>query len=256
MNKYVATLFVFVTFLSILVDTKALAEVSNNRNKARADIVILENPIIGLIDNKSFGVTPEVFGFILQCRRAANKRLFGVMRADGTREGIYEFNGKKYCLVELAQIESEYEAEHLCKLNYLEKNCSKDELAAEKAVIESDYREKTGSLRAVFEIARNDFIEITSAYLESARGMKDPLLIIIKEFCNKKGLETCFLLDWAETEEGGEIDSIKRNMSNFRDLARLCIDMTGFLEAMARSCPKAKAKFIEMVRRAREKKEA
>jgi len=244
MKKFVVTLFIF---FSVLINAN-VSNVSQN-----ADKIILENSIMRFVDG--IGVKGEIFGFILQCRRKGRNRLYGVATSTGKRVGMFEYQGKKYCLVELAKIEKEYEAEYLSKLGYLEKNKPKysaDEWKKERRAIENEYRTRKDSLKDVFEYAQKDFIDITVAYLDSAAGMKDLLMIIIKEFCDKKGLKDCFLLDWGKTKEGEELDSIKKNIGNFSDLTRLWVDMTDFLETMARSCPKAKAMFIEMVRRAKE----
>lgn len=213
MKKVVLKLFIFSIFLSLCYA---------HANRVSNNDIVLDNPIINLIDGKSFGINANIFGVILQNRREARKMLYGVAGTDGKRVGWYEFEGKKYCLVELVQIEKEYR------------------IAGKKST----------ALIKVFEQAREDFVRITSPYLDSARGMKGPLLMIIQDFCDKKGLEKCFLLDWANTKEGGEIESMYSNMKSLGDLAILCIDMTDFLEVLARSCPVAKEMFIKMVREA------
>lgn len=185
--------------------------------------IVLDHPIIGLIDGKAIGINANIFGVILQSRREVRKLLYGVVGADGKRVGLYDFEGQKYSLIELLEIEKEYNAAG----------------------------KESAGLSAAFENAREDFIRNTSPYLDSARGMKEQLLMIIQDFCDKKGLDECFLLDWSKTEDGGEMDSMNENMKSISDLVILCTDMADFLEVLARSCPVAKALFIKMVKEAK-----
>lgn len=201
--------------------------------------IVLVSPIMNVIDGKSFAINGNVFGLILKSRKAVRDRLFGIV-ADASKSesatkkiGHYEFDGKKYNLVELVEIEKES----------LEKSKCGD-LAA---------KAKLDALKNVLNFAKEDFINITKEYLDSAKGMKGPLLIIIEEFHAKSGLGEFFLLDWGKTTDGGEMDSMKKNVKSLNDLKVLFIEMEGFLEAMARSCPKGKKLFVEMVSASKQK---
>ena len=57
-----------------------------------------------------------------------------------------------------------------------------------------------------------------------------------------------------EADEGDEIESMSENVNSFKDLKILSVEMIGFLEALARSCPKGKALFVDMVKNAKRNK--
>ena len=102
--------------------------------------------------------------------------------------------------------------------------------------------------------AKEDFLRITAGYMDSAKGMKGPLLMLIQEFCDKKGRKDCFILTWGEAKEGEEDENLRSRVHTFKVFTQFCEDLAGFLEAMARACPKAKGMFLEMVRRAKEER--
>lgn len=104
----------------------------------------------------------------------------------------------------------------------------------------------------VLEIAKEDFLALTAGYVDSAKGMKGPLLALIQEFCDKKGIRDCFILTWGEAEEGKEDEGLRRDVHTFKVFTKFCDDLAGFLEAMARSCPKAKKLFVAMIERAKQ----
>jgi len=222
------------------------------------NIIVLESPMLGFIDGKSFGMNESTFGLLLQVRREVRKRLFGIPTQSG-RVGIYTLNGKQYCLIELTKMESENEAEYYSKKSYLEKNRSKytpAEYQSELAKIEEKYQKTKDSLAKILHEAKEDFLQLSAGYRDSAKGMKGPLLMLIQEFCDKKGLKDCFLLTWGETKEEEEDNNLRRKVQTFKVFTQFCEDLAGFLEAMARACPKAKGMFLEMVRSAKLQKEA
>ena len=185
---------------------------------------------MGLIDGKSFGINANTFFLIVKSRHEVRKRLVGVFLADKTKVGFYVFEGKKCFLPELVDLESELELK---------------EDAASKAKLVELYK--------LLNWAKEDFINFTSEYMDSAKGMKGALLGIMKEFHEKSGLGEFFLLDWVKIPDGGEMESVRKNVVTFGNLQTLLTEMAGFLEAMARSCPKGEALFNKMLEAAKHK---
>lgn len=214
-------IFIYLVIGSTLVFSKTFSQ--------QGEVIILGSSVLGVIDGKSFGVHGEVFGLILQNRREIRKRLYGISTKSGERVGMYEFEGKNYCLSELAEIE--------------------------RSLDESDIARKE-TLREVLEEAKDDFLGITIDYIESIAGVKDYILLLLEDFFDKKGLERCFLLRWGEAEYGEEEQLIKKEILTFEDFVEFCTDLSDFLEALARSCPKGKKQFIQMVKKAKEAKGA
>jgi len=221
------------------------------------DKIILESPLLSLIDGKSFGVDAINFGVILKQRLDLRRRIYGIALENGQRVGFFEFEGKKVTLLDLCKIESKIESDYNAKMSYLEKNKSlytSGQLAKERKKITDDYNSKKNALRKCLDLVKEDFIEISVVYADSAKGIKDLLMGIVQEFVDKKGLKETFLLSWGSLEPGQEEDSIRKNLTSFKDFTRFCIDLIGFIEAMANSCPKGKALFIEMIKKARQSK--
>jgi len=245
-------LFISLVISYLLIGSTIFASEQNKDNK-----IILESPLLNLIDGKSFGVNAPNFGLLLRQRLDLRRRIYGLVQKDGQRIGFFDFEGKKVTLLDLCEIESKIESEYSFKMNYLAKNESQYEsqdLAKERKEIADTYNEKKRALRKLLDFAKEDYIEISAKYAGIARGIKDVLLGLIKEFLEKKGLKDSFLLTWGSLEPEEEEENVRKSLTNFQDFTDFCIELVGFLEAMANSCPKGKALFVEMIRKAKEGK--
>jgi len=183
-----------------------------------------------MVDGKSYGVDASVFGLMLQIRREIRKSLFGLSedgKADGKRTGLYDFFGKKYSIAELAEIEF----------------CLKDS--------DKDFKAKQVALNACLEKVKEDLISITRGYVRGINNIKDPLLTLVEEFCEKKGVSDSYLLKWGEAESGQEEAMVRTQLKTLTDFGQFCIDFTDFLEVLARSCPKGKALFVDAVKKSK-----
>ena len=109
-------------------------------------------------------------------------------------------------------------------------------------------------MRELLEFAKDDFLDITSSYIGSCRGFKEQILALIQESCELRNNKNCFLLKWGEEKDGQEGELLKKEMVTFEDFETFCIDLTNYLEDMARSCPKGKKLFIELLKELRAQK--
>jgi len=184
--------------------------------------ITLESPLVDFMDRIMPG---SAYGLMLQVRREVRKRLYGAKDKSGNMVGMYEYGGGKCTVTDLAAIEDELEKSGGSKKELLD----------------------------VLEIAKEDFLSITECYIDSARGTKEQLLGIIQESCDKRGLKECFILRWAEEEEGEEGRLIREELFTFKEFRKFCIDLSNFMEDLARSCPKTKRKFLELVRKSKGK---
>jgi len=228
-------------------------DISTKTSKKAQGPIILTHPLINFMD-KVMGV--EVYGLILQVRREVRKRLEGALTKSGNKKGMYLYEGQNHTVTSLAKIESQYEMEYYSKKNYLIENkvhYSEEEWNHEFEQIEKEYAGRTKALRHVLEQAKDDFLKISEGYVEGARGTKEQTLILIKESCDKRGVENCFLLRWGEAEEGNETALLKNDVITFKEYAKFLNDLANFLEDMARSCPRSWKKFMDFVRKNRTK---
>jgi len=223
----------------------------------KGEKVVLESPLLNLIDGKSFGVSAKNFGLILRQRLDLRRRIYGIVQKNGERVGFFELDGQKLTLLDLCEIESKMDSEYNFKMNYLSKNESQyshEELEKERKEITESYNTKKNALREVLDFAKDDFIEISAKYANGIRGIKEPLLGLIQEFVEKIGLKHCFLLTWGSIAAEDEEDNIRNELKNFKDFTCFCTELVDFLEAMANSCPKGKTLFMEMIKKARQGK--
>jgi len=194
-----------------------------NSNFCKEEKIILESPLLSLIDGKTFGVSAVSFGLMLKQRLELRRRIYGVMQENGKRIGFFEFEGKKVTLLDLCEIESH---------------------VGEDSV-------KKDALRKLLDSAKDDFMAISDKYAQAIRSIKEPLLGLLEEFVEKKGLKHCFLITWGSITAQEEEDAIRSELKDFKDFTKFYIELADFLEVLANSCPKGKRLFVEMVKKAR-----
>lgn len=196
----------------------------------------LESVVIECVDGMPWGVDADTYKLLMVVRKEIRDRIHGridtSVKADPKKKeavkkiGVYDFGGKKLCLMELVEIEDELEKN---KLKYSQK----------------EFQEIKSALYACLEIAKEDFISATRGYVKGVNGVKVHIFTLIGEFCEKKGIKECFLLKWGETEAGQEEIIIKSDVVSFNFFTQFCIDLADFLEVLAKSCPEGKKKFMK-----------
>jgi len=214
----------------LFISSCAFAKTSSRK----VEKIVLESPLISLVDGKWFGVNGEVFGLMLKYRSKLREKTYGKMQADGQKIGFYEYEGQKVTLLDLCKIESQVEADS---------TLTKDEYNAEKRALEE-----------ILDLAKSDFIEIADQYGAGVRSIKEQLLGLIKVFVEKKGLDSCFLLVWGSIDADQEEEAIRSQLKTFKDFTRFYVELSDFLEVMANSCPKGKKQFIDLIKKARQGK--
>lgn len=222
-----------------------------------------ESKLLTFVDGKPHGVDGDVFGLLLKNRREIGKRLFGFadpskgIAEDQKKAGMYDFCGNKYCIIDLVNIENENEIKYVNSIRELEENRSRYNdvgFAKEKERVKREYDQAKEIINTCLKLVKEDLISITKSYVDGVNRIKTPILGLIEEFCDKKGINQCFLLRWGETEAGQEEDAIRKEVLTFGDFAQFCIDLRDFLEVLARSCPKGRALFEDMIKKSQANK--
>lgn len=242
---------VFVSFLVL--------HFSNNIHAKKTQHIALTGPFIEVMDKLMPG---SAYGLMLQVRRETRKRLFGVEQKDGSRVGFYDYQDKKCSVGELEAIENQFKKAYWENRAELDAEIAKysreeldliDDLVKKIIKIEKKFYYVMHELRKVLKIAKEDFLELSERYVDSARGTKKEILALIKESCEKRGVGECFILRWGEADEGNESDLLRYEVLTFKEYAKFCRDLSNFLADMAGSCPRTKKKFIDMVRKGKKK---
>jgi len=192
---------------------------------AEAKHIVLTSPILELIDGKSYALNGVVFGLLLQVRKEDREMMYGKKNADGNLEGLYTFDGKKVCIIDLVEIEKEVHA-------------SGDQV-------------RIVALQKLLDEIKEDFIEVTQGYVTNIRPFKNQILVLIEESCKQHNKTDSFLLKWADELDGEEGKMLREDILNFEDFKQFCFDLATYLEDMAYSCPKAKKLFLEMIKQKR-----
>lgn len=156
------------------------------------------------------------------------KMTFGIKKPNGQRVGLYLFRNALYSIVELAVIEA--------------------------AALRDGTLEILVELAAVREIVKHDFDVKVEPFLESAKGFKKLIFMLIEESCKLRGRHTSFLLTWGKVEDNDR-QLFHDKMRSFAELQEFFEDMMNFLNDLEHSCPKGRAQYEEMLRLYKEQKQ-
>jgi hypothetical protein len=211
----------------------------------------LNSPLVEMLDGKPYAIDGEVFHLIIQMRRKVRQILFGFQNEAGQLVGWCEFDGQMYSVSELSIIESQCEQDYnsrIAELTVNKNNYSPAEWHKEFDDTTAQFNAKKALLRTVLEKAKEDFLTLTAPYMGCMK-FKDVLLGLIQESCNLRNNRNCFLLNWGKESAGHEGVLLRRDLITFKDFEKFCIDLTDYLGDMAESCPKAKAMFIEILKK-------
>lgn len=221
----------------IVASCVALMTLTMMGNPVSTQPILLESEIIKLIDGKSYGVTGYKIKLMLQLLLKLNT-LQGMGKSN--EEGQYIFEGKKYTLTQMTNLEA-----------VLEKSWSdrKTMAAADRqslAMLEKEIALQQQTHAKALEEAIKDFDRKVAPFMEDARGAKAQLFALIQESCKKRNRLDSFLLTWADAEEGHETSAMQTQITSFKSLSVFCQDLIMFLKDMINSCPKAVAQYQEL----------
>jgi hypothetical protein len=184
--------------------------------------VTLESSVIKIADGTF--INADRIEFIRKYIRTLFGFLLGEQLPDHQRKGKYFFDNKWHSVQSLACIEQE-----------ISNSCDKKQQAMSTA------------LQEVLTRAKADFIVQSAEFIESGRGAKNIMIVLIEEDCQKHGHPDSLLLEWARTKEGQESTMFERHIKTFGNYYHFLTDLVNFLLDLVHSCPKAESQFKERV---------
>jgi hypothetical protein len=224
-----------------------LLALTSNFIQPKESGIILTSEIIHIVDGFQipWGIDANVIKLMLHVRREIKKIQFGEQTKDGQFEGHYVFHDLHHSIRSLAILESKYEAEYYQKLTEFNKNPSL--YHHELHDLNIWYNQIKQQLSVCLEIAKKEFEQKIASFSKNAQGGKDQMLILIEESCRKRNRNDCFLLKWAEVEEGNETKLMHEQINTFKGMDQFCTDLVNFLEDLMNSCKKAWAQFKKLM---------
>ena len=190
-------------------------------NQLTAQTIILNSDVIKIADGTF--IDANTIEFMRKFRRKILDIVLGETSTDGKRIGQYTFKEKGHGIQYLAL----HEQQLLRKSN---KN-----------------KKKLKQLQLLLVTAKIDFVIISEEFMDSARGAKGILVMLIQEDCQKRKHPNSLLLEWAQTSEGQETAMFNKRITNFIRYYSICSDLLNFLSDLIASCPKAEKQFKERV---------
>lgn len=184
--------------------------------------IMLESSVIKVADGTFLNA--DKIEFIRKFRRTLLAFILGDQLTNNQRKGKYFFCGKWHSIESLACIEQELVA-------------STNKEDAEKRLI----------LEELLTHAKADFIVQSSEFIESGRGAKNIMIVLIQEDCLKRNRPDSLLLDWARTKEGQESTMFEHQITSFGHYYHFLTDLVNFLLDLVHSCPKAEKQFKDRV---------
>ena len=184
--------------------------------------ITLESSVIKMADGTL--INADKIEFIRKYIRTLFGFLLGDQLPDHQRKGKYLFCGKWHSIQSLARIEQEISGSS-----------------------EKKHVEMRSNLQELLTYAKADFIVQSAEFIESGRGAKNIMIVLIQEDCQKRNHMDSLLLEWAQTKEGQESTMFERKITTFGHYYHFLTDLVSFLLDLVHSCPKAETQFKDRV---------
>ena len=185
--------------------------------------ITFDSPIIKVADGKF--ITANDIEAMRFFRSKIIDLLLGIKQNDSNhRKGKYKFLGDYHGIQSLAAFEQNTNS------------------STQKNIIKN----KTALLELLTQ-AKADFIVLSADFMESGRGSKPILVVLIQEYCKKRNKPDSLLLEWAKTKEGQEATMFEYKITSFNAYYHFCTDLVNFLLDLVHSCPKAEQQFKDRV---------
>lgn len=201
------------------------------------ETVTLESSVLRLVDGTF--INADTIECMRKFQRYIGALLFGDQSSDGTRTGRYEYNGKKYGVHALAQIEQELAAQQPVGTPATQIPAGTPQPAPSADNIITQHQQ----LLAALQEAKNDFIKLSEEFKSLAQGAKQTMVKLIEESCVKRGRPDSLFLTLAKAKDDNETTTFDMHVVSFATLESVCIDLLNFLTDLIHSCPKANMQF-------------
>lgn len=175
--------------------------------------VVLKSGVLSLVDG-SF-INADTIELMRKCQRQYLIKLIGQKKSDGSRKGLYLFEGSYYSIHELVEIEKE--------------------------------QGLTPTLKACLKHAKENFIKTSNEFRMVAAGSKSIIAELMKESLSKRGRLKSKLLLWAQVSESHEDSILYEKVHTFAEFQEFIVDLLNFQNDLVNSCPKAQQQFKNRV---------
>lgn len=186
--------------------------------KTEDHIVILQSDILAMVDGQSIGINGTTISLIKKYQGNIMNILRGKRNPDGSREGYYEWHGKKYNIMDLAELE--------------------------------DYGQLSADdQKNIIAKARYDFEKMSLEFKPVAQGSKPIMAVLIAESCKLRNRNDSLMVIWSKTKEENEEALFDKHVKTIRDFEIFLIDLYNYLNDLCHSCPKAMKQFKDNTER-------
>lgn len=211
---------------TILASAHATLAMSSESSVTRAKYFKLRAQLLEALDGKPGIFDGKTIGMIGgNIRQVKSMRGTRVDEGGKLYPGPYNWHGKAIGTIELAKIES----------------ATTDETTK-------------AELHKLLEFVKDDFANFNRPFISQIQGVKDKILEVMRDSCEKRQIKNSFLLQWADTREGEEETQFRRNIQSLHDMDALLEELCNFLFDLVNSCPKGLAQYRELERKEREKR--
>src|SRR3990167_2625856 len=202
-------------FLAIIIFSTQLFINANSYYK-------LDHPVIQMLDGIKEAMDGAAIWDIERVRWHMRRMHVGKLdKATKKFTGIFDLNGQKYSILELAKIEAEAE--------------------------QSGNQELLQKLNVIHNSAVKEFIVFTAEFLEKSKDTKHLIIKLMEESCKQRSRLNSPILSWAETN--GDEETVFRQVNkNLQAISLFFVHLSDFFLDLVNSCPKGYAQFKKFLK--------
>lgn len=181
----------------------------------------LTNEVIHLLDGMKEAMDGPAIWDIERVRWHMRRMHVGILnKKEKSYAGLYELDGKKYSIKELAYLEGKAEA--------------------------ANDQETLNKLVQIQDKAVHEFITFTEEFVDKTRDTKHLIFKLMEESCKLRDRMNSPILTWTETN-GDEEKVFRKTNKNLRDMDKFFTHLNDFLGDLVKSCPKGYSQFKKIL---------
>lgn len=152
------------------------------------------------------------------------RMLYGVKDSEtGQRVGLYIFNNEPYSGNQLARLEA------------------------------SMTPEERITLQPLLQKVKEDVVTIMHDFIDDARGARDLIDQITKDWAHVRNRPNSLLLTWGKQKDGHEVEYFFSEIDSFEKIVIFANDLLSFLDDLIASCPVGMKQYQELKEKSRKR---
>lgn len=205
----------------------------------------LHSPELEALDGVPGLIDGNAIKDIMHIRKGVTEIAFGVAtdKRGLERTGKYTFNGKKYGIHELAEIEKTKKKQLAAAEALARRKYRGSDLTSNLNKLRSEYEHDMAKLNECLNKGKEDFRNLAFHFLRSIQAAKHMIVKLMKESCAQRGIKQSIMLRWGDANDNNAAAEFDAAVKNNADFAEFLEHLRNFLGDLIDNCQRGYKQF-------------